>query len=271
MKRNRFFLLIFSIVLLFQMSISTCFGYEIFGDYIKEYTEGPMGGDTIYTAGLLADGFVDFIINDEDNNGYYSQSQTTVYADDLAWATDYSSSDSNYADASDIVFFVGHGFGGSFVFTSEEDEYVLGSSDMSLGDGDAEWLFTFTCNFTRPDLAHSQIEYPGCEIFDRNMMNGLHVVCGYKTNMTVTADSGEYCADYLTGYGMVQPLTVVQSWRYYGLATQNGTLENEMRIWYADDCVNDYIWGYGSVAADPDPYSESPSDYSYVDYKLNWN
>ena len=275
MKNKLFTLLLIFVAITLSITAptSTCFANEIFGDYVADYTEGPGARySNPSTADSLADGFVDFLINDENNDGYYSENDTTVFGNDSAWASDYSSDDDTYADNADIIFFTGHGFGGSFVFTAEEDEYVLGSSDMSLGDGDADWLFAFTCNFTNPVRAHSDLSlYPGSEPFDPDMMNGLHAVCGYKTDMTITADSGAYCADYLTGYGMVEPMTVIQAWRYYGLATQNGSFENTMRIWYADDCRDDYIWGYGDVGPDPEPYSDSPSDYSYVDYKLNWN
>lgn len=275
MKHKLFVLLLVFIVAMLSIkaSTSTCFAYEIFGDYVSSYTEGPGAKfSNPSTADRLANGFVDFIINDERNNGYYSRSDTTVFGNSSSWASDFSTNDSTYADNADIVFFTGHGFGGSFVFSTNKNQYVLGSTGMSLGDGDADWLFAFTCNFTNPVKAHSDsTNYPGSEAFSPQMMNGLHVVCGYKTDMTITADSGGYCGDYLTGYGMVEPLTVVQAWRYYGLATQNGSNNNIMRIWYANSCVNDYIWGYGNVASKPSPYSTSPSSYSYVDYKLNWN
>ncbi len=261
------------IVVLTMLMSSNVFAYSIFGDYTSYYTDGPGAQwPNLSTADDLADGFVEFLIYDEKNNGYYSQEDTTVFGNQSAWASDYSTDDDTYADNADIVFFTGHGFGGSFVFTSEKDSYVLGSSEISLGDNNAEWLFAFTCNFTNPVQAHSDTQmFPGSEPFDPDMMNGIHVVCGYKTDMTITADSGGYCADYLTGYGMVQPSKVREAWRLYGLATQNGSWKNEMRVWYADNCSNDYIWGYGTVGSDPQPYSSRPQDYSYVDYKLNWN
>lgn len=272
--KNKFVLLISMVTLTSLILTSTCFaGYEVFGDYISTYTDGPGASfSDPTTADDLADSFKEYLIYDEDNNGNYLESDITIYGNSSAWATDYTSGDGTYADASDIVFYTGHGFGGSFVFTCEENKYVIGSSEMSLGDGDAEWLFAFTCNFTNPVQAHTDLtSFPGSEPFHPSMMNGLHAVCGYKTDMTITADSGGYCTDYLTGYGSVNPLTVIQAWRYYGLATQNGSWQNTMRIWYADQCVNDYIWGYGSVSSDPSPYSSSPSSYSYIDYKLNWN
>lgn len=60
------FALLFVIVITLSitMSTSTCFAYEIFGDYVADYTEGPGARfSDPSTADSLADGFVDFLIN----------------------------------------------------------------------------------------------------------------------------------------------------------------------------------------------------------------
>lgn len=261
-----------SLILIFIVTCSSSFaGGEIYGDYVSEYTEGPGSNfSDLNTAGIVAENFVEYIIDAPRADGYYSEDDADIYGNNSAWSDDFATDD--YAEKADVAFFVGHGFGGSFVFTTDHDEYVLPSSEMSLGDGDLEFLFTFTCNFTNPTTAHpNDSDFPGSEPFDPNMMNGLHIVCGYKTNMTITADAGLLLADYLTGFSTYKQRTVREAWRMYGEATQQGAWENTMRIWFADDCKDDYLAGLGDVSSDPEPYSDSPNDYSYVDYDLNWD
>ena len=96
-------------------------------------------------------------------------------------------------------------------------------------------------------------------------MNGLHMLCGYKTNMTVTANGGSTFASYATD--SAQPIRI--AWKNYGVATQPILTFNKISSFYHNSCGNDHLWGFGVVADDPSPYSvTTANDYVYYDYRL---
>ncbi|MDI6715567.1 MAG: DUF6345 domain-containing protein [Actinomycetota bacterium] len=182
------------------------------------------------------------------------------YGNDLAWERDWKATgrlggdDSIYTDDVDLNAYCGHGFANKFVFSTEMDDWYSTISDIDMGDRDCEWMLTFTCNFLTGSMSTFG---PAAD--------NVHLICGYATDMTVTSNAGSRFA-----YWAKQPYGVRVAWYKYGYDTQNGANQNIARIFGAKASVNDYLWGYGSVSADPPFYTSSPSSYTYWDYKLNW-
>ena len=142
-----------------------------------------------------------------------------------------------------------------FVLANQShDDGFVSRSDLRLGDVNLNWFLTFTCNFLKSEKDDIGIA-----------MNGLHMLCGYKTNMTVTANGGSTFASYATD--SAQPIRI--AWKNYGVATQPILTFNKISSFYHNSCGNDHLWGFGVVTDDPSPYSvTTANDYVYYDYRL---
>jgi hypothetical protein len=167
---------------------------------------------------------------------------------------------SRLCDDVDLVAFAGHGLGNDLQFSTENRDWEATPSDMDLGARDAEWALLYTCNFLNGDPGRYGVA-----------ANGIHLICGYATDMTITSNGGEAFADYARPYGSRQAYGVRVAWYKYGQLTQKSADYNVARTFGAKTAVNDYLWGYGSVSADPASYSSATADrYAYWDTKLNW-
>lgn len=162
--------------------------------------------------------------------------------------------DNLYGDNVDLLFYTGHGLKPnthgasdySFALNPSGNKAYVNQSEMFLGNRDLEWLVTFTCNFLNGGLQKiGRLAY------------GVHSVCGYRTDMTITANAGElFCHKLKSG------ISVKEAFFAYAKATQRSFDKNVAAVFttrtYADEC----IWGYGNtISKDPKPYKESPSDY----------
>lgn len=164
------------------------------------------------------------------------------------------------ADDVDLVAFAGHGTGNCFVFNNQNNDWTTVPSDLDLGLRDCEWMLTYTCNF----LVGPPSNYGAAA-------NGVHLICGYASDMTVTSTGGSSFAFYARPTATRQAYGVRVAWYKYGLASQSGANQNIARTFGARASANDYLWGYGQVSADPAPYSSATSaNYTYWDTKLNW-
>lgn len=164
------------------------------------------------------------------------------------------------ADDVDLVAFSGHGLGNTLEFNNQHNDWKSTPSEMDLGLRDCEWALMYTCNFLK-----------GTPSTFGTSANGVHLICGYCTDMTITANGGEKFAYYAQPYLLRQAYGVRVAWYKYGQATQSAANENIARTFGATSAVNDYLWGYGAVAADPPAYSSSTAgQYSYWDTRLNW-
>lgn len=182
------------------------------------------------------------------------------YGDDLAWELDWRATrlggmSESFTDNVDLAAYAGHGQANKMVLGTEWDSWYVLANSLDAGDRDCEWLLTFTCRYL---TGSNPTDF-------RYMMNGVHLVCGYTTDMTITSNAGSMFAYYAK-----EPYRVRVAWYKYGQATQLGEDLNVARTFGAKSCVNDCLWGYGSVAADPPSYSASPSSYSWWDTKLGW-
>lgn len=163
-------------------------------------------------------------------------------------------------DDVDLVAFAGHGYPNALQFSTKKNDWESTPSDMDLGVRDAEWALMFTCNFLKGTPANFG-----------SAANGIHLISGYATDMWLTANGGEVFSSYAKPKGTRQAYGVRVAWYKYGLDTQDGWRKNVARTFGAKTAVNDYLWGYGAVAADPPAYSSSTAgQYSVWDTNLNF-
>jgi len=200
------------------------------------------------------------------NNSTANWQTPLVWSDYDVWERDWKSStlpggnDYRLADDVDLAVFCGHGEGQNFVMNNANYDHYAALSEMKLGDRDLEWLLAFTCNF----LNGNPSDFGAAA-------NGIHLINGYSTDMTITTSGGLIFASYAMPLGTRQAYGVRVAWYKYGQATQNAADVNTARTFGAKTAVNDYLWGYGPVAVDPPPYSPATAgQYAYWDTRLNW-
>lgn len=170
--------------------------------------------------------------------------------------------DSRWADDVDLLFYSGHGLKPgkhgatdySFALNYDKGKHRAKQSQMYLGNKDLEWFVTFTCNFCNGSM--KQIGH---------MAKGLHAVCGFSTSVILTSDMGKVMAGKLKkGISVKEAFFATaketQPWKDFSKRTAC--------VFTTRSCANDRIWGYGNVAADPQPYSSKPS--LYVMYSYNF-
>jgi len=143
--------------------------------------------------------------------------------------------DWRYIDGVDVALFAGHGE--TFWLRLIEPDNVLFTS-CEWGNNDLEWIFLHGCHTT---------ENPSN--FKRGLplwaMNGIHLVCGYDSVGYDVQDDGYNLANYL-----LAGQSVMQSWFYSVDITHGNGIK--LRVISEDQmCINDRIWGEGSVASDP--------------------
>jgi hypothetical protein len=212
---------------------------------------------------------------DDDAVGFYnalgSKGWTKVYnwGDDNAWEEDFKSpekpgggNDANYADNVDFVYFSGHGNSSGFYQGIAHDDTCVAKTDAVWGDKDLEWIALSACQV---------LNNGDGGVFGRwgwPVFKGLHLILGMHTSMSDTPDQGTYFVRYMTGdlnypsYGA--KLTIVQAWRqaaWWSLPSAQycailGAVGPGGDTWY------DYLPGYGSQVADPNP----PTSLWYVKY-----
>lgn len=187
------------------------------------------------------------------------------YGNASAWELDWKrtalgGSAYRLCDDVDLVAFAGHGYPNALQFAAKKSDWQSTPSDMDLGVRDAEWALTYTCNFLK-----------GTPADFGSAANGVHLICGYATDMTLTPNGGEIFSEYAKPHGTRQAYGVRVAWYKYGQATQSWISRNVARTFGAKTAVNDFLWGYGPVAADPPAYSSSTAgQYAYWDTDLNF-
>lgn len=228
-------------------------GVEWVGEYVGTGSPAAQYGN-INTSNEAVQGLYPIVTDPSTSWGWQFN-----YGNTAAWELDwlgvqYGGSSPWFTDDVDLAAFSGHGLGNRMDFNNQSNEWFCPANRLDAGYRDCEWILTFTCNYLRGTPAN----YGGA-------MNGVHLICGYMTDMTITADSGSWFAYYAK-----HPYGVRVAWYKYGQATQYSVWANTARTFGATASRNDYLWGYGSVSADPPYYSRSPDSYSWWDTNLNF-
>lgn len=212
------------------------------------------------SAKMCCEGLVG-IVNDSATNWQWQFN----WGNSAAWELDWKRSGLGgnayrLCDDVDLVAFAGHGLGNDLQFSTQRNDWEATPSDMDLGARDAEWALLFTCNFLNGDPS----KYGAAA-------NGIHLINGYATDMTITSNGGAVFSDYAKPSGSRQAYGVRVAWYKAGQVTQKSADRNVARTFGAKTAVNDYLWGYGAVSADPPSYSSTNADkYAYWDTRLNW-
>ncbi len=223
---------------------------EIGVEWVTEYDTGPAAGMARPSARGNAETLKD-IVDDPDTGWGWQFS----YGEDLAWERDFKDTsrlggDDDYAaDDVDLVAWAGHGWSNKFVFQIQMDDWYAETTEMDLGDKDAEWLLAFTCHF---------LEGSNRDVYGR-VCDGLHSICGYRTDMTLHANGGTHFSNWA-----IMSYTVKSSWVKYAQETQPDG--NGPSVFTAKPCAEDHLWRYGTVSSDPGRYWDNKSNYVRLDY-----
>lgn len=153
--------------------------------------------------------------------------------------------DASYTDAVDLAYYVGHATPISNIWAlvmadTTHDDQLVQYSDCQWGDIDLEWMMFDSC----------QLLNDTCDNYWAGTMNGLHLICGAVTYMYIY-NNGGCVADLLIDDGWWDwARTVKNSW--FSGCDENQPDGRILRvIGETDTCGDDYIWGQGSVCADP--------------------
>lgn len=170
--------------------------------------------------------------------------------------------DDQYADNVDLLFYSGHGLKPnchgasdySLALDYDRSKKYAKQSEMYLGNKDLEWFITFTCNFLKGGL--SKVGH---------MAKGIHCICGYQTGVILVPNMGKTMSSKLKN-----GISVKEAFFATADETQPWTDFNNRTaaVFTTTSCAADRIWGYGSQASDPKPYSQNSS--GYVIYQYNY-
>lgn len=157
--------------------------------------------------------------------------------------------DESKIDAVDLAMFQGHSItvngvrALSFVDTTHDDKY-LEYDEALWGDYDLEWIYIHACSVLS--------DYDSPYWYDA--FNGIHLICGAENTM-YDGDCGVHIGDLLVDDGWWDwARTVKDSWFQGCDYNQPSTVDLRV-LGETSTCGSDYIWGQGSVCADPTPDS----------------
>jgi hypothetical protein len=169
-----------------------------------------------------------------------------------------SGGDSDYADSVDIALWCGHGpmdpspymrFFVDKIGGEKQPPDKLYWSEIDWGDEDMDWAVLNTCNFLN-----------GTDTQLKAMASGVHLICGWATDMTIYCAAGEYFGDRLAYSGK----TIKQAWFDQAKEYQDEDDENTARVFGATDCMGDLLGFTGPIQISRDPTSSSA--YTHADY-----
>jgi hypothetical protein len=203
--------------------------------------------------------------SDECAGGFYNNLGTTTQVwfpnfnnGDLFSKEDHwdSAGDSSRADSVDFAFWCGHGTAESetpralrfFVDLVEGEKQApdkLEWTEVDWGDTDLEWVVLNTCRFLN-----------GNDTELKQMASGVHLICGYRTDMTIYNVAGQYFADKLKTMN-IKAAWHKQCWKYQ-------PNNNTSRVFGVTTCMGDYIAPTGPIPISRDPGPSSA--YTHDDY-----
>lgn len=176
-----------------------------------------------------------------------------------AWEKDFKQPpaglDTQYVDNADIVFYIGHGYGGGFTFESSQDDGTLTYTDAAgaWGNHDLEWLALLSCQVLKGDYGGKSWATRWGPTFD-----GLHLLLGFQTNAYDWPQFGRRFADYTLGrkflFVTLPPLPIRTAWFKAKAEEQPASVESVVMGPVGPGGVlggyNDYFWGKGPVSCD---------------------
>ena len=178
-----------------------------------------------------------------------------------AWEQDFklNGSSTSYIDQADIVFYIGHGYGGGFTFETTNDDKYLTDDDAvgAWGGGDLEWLTLLSCEVLKDSYGGDSWSTRWGPAF-----NGLHLLCGFQTTAYDWHNFGGRFADWTLGRDLIiinlPPIPVRSAWFQAKKEEQPNSVEAVVMgplgpkvgsNWILGG-YNDYFWGKGPVSSD---------------------
>ena len=181
------------------------------------------------------------------------------WAGPWAWEDDFKAPPAGgnnlYVDNADIVFYIGHGYGGGFTFEASIDDQYLTAADAAdaWGNIDLEWLALLSCQVL-------QDNYGGQSWATRwgPSFAGLHLLLGFQTNGYDWGGFGGRFADWTLGRDFfifkLPPLPIRAAWCQAKAEQQPASVEAVVMGVVGPGGVisgwNDYFWGKGPVSPD---------------------
>lgn len=262
-------------------------GVEIVGNYSKWNDLSDLRAPYNIGKGITAE-----ISNN--NKGWKTKfylKDETVHENDFKGVS-LGGNDDDYLDAVDLFIYAGHGIRPNYygavdyslaLNPSKGGKYAK-QSEMFVGNGNLEWLVTFTCNF----LASKDKDRIG------HMSKGVHSICGYMDTIFLTDDMGKVFIKKLkSGMSVKQAFfetsketrpsqrvidaaaeavvignAIVGLPAYVGNELANRINRKTAAVFTTKKNADDRIWGYGNTASDPEKYSNKTKDkylfYTYV-------
>ena len=251
MKRKsiKFVIVLISVLLL---NTSFCSQVVLAGEGDDNDANAPEFGGEFTNEGLLDDG-------DDSVNGLYNRliaeswsANSFVKGGPAAYEEhfkedDLGGEDESFIDAVDLAMFQGHSVtvngvkALSFIDTAHDDKY-LEYDEALWGDYDLGWIYIHACSVLSDDNSAYWID-----AFD-----GIHLICGAE-NAMYDGDCGVHIGDLLVDDGWWDwARTVKDSW-FHGCDYNQPSSVDLRVLGETSTCGNDYIWGQGSVCADPTP------------------
>jgi len=147
----------------------------------------------------------------------------------------------SFMDVHDVTYFSGHGTPDCLIFGTWKDNVYLNHDDSydDFGDKDAEWAMFSACN----TMSHSS--------YWASTMDGLHLICGFITEMGDSAKHGKIFGNFLRKrHVWDSPHTICQSW--FLASDQSQKVGRKQRVLGENKAMfDDYIWSQGYVSDDP--------------------
>lgn len=224
----------------------------------------PSGGMNLNTALEMADGFrwgmegtlftaVDIRENQNCKERHLRDPRFTVGGNP--------GNDQYSFDKNDFGLFVDHGSYNILCFANQVDAWDLQGQYVRWGNWDLEWAYIFACNFTADGGNPTYLTN------DKNMMAGIHAVCGWVDTAVYYENSfgqGNAWANLMRGaWPYTYARTIMGAWNdgndLYQVAGKR------LKTWYGPYCWADYLPGVGSYyQSDPIPYESGGLVNAYI-------
>jgi hypothetical protein len=161
--------------------------------------------------------------------------------------------DEDYVDNADIVFYIGHGWGGGFTFESNVTDGAINykQNNTAWGNKDLEFLSLLSCQVLKTNFNGQNWAQRWGQEFA-----GLHLLTGFHTNAHDWAKFGKRYAQYLLGrqVGFTSITLPVRAAWFQAKKEKQPDGNRAVVIGPMGPSgvtnYNDYFWGQGSMGPD---------------------